>query len=250
MMGSGCVPDLAGHHYYETFRILHAALRPNTYFEIGTLHGDTLSLARCASISVDPGVDFSRHELVAGIIDKPQLHLFKMTSDEFFASQDPERILGAKIDMAFLDGMHRCEFLLRDFMNTERFCKPNSLVVLHDCIPVEAGMTARSPSAQPPLMPHRQGWWTGDVWRTALLLKRVRPDLSISAIDAQSTGLVLVTNLSPASHVLNEGYARHVKLMLSWDLGEIGLSSIHEELGLESAANLATDEQVTGRFWL
>jgi len=250
MIGPTCVADLAGPHYYETFRILHAILRPKTYFEIGTLHGDTLALARCASISVDPGVDFSRPELIDEIINKPHLHLFKMTSDDFFASQDPERILGAKIDMAFLDGMHRCEFLLRDFINTERFCKPNSLIVLHDCIPVEAGMTARSPSAEPLLMPHRQGWWTGDVWRTALLLKRVRPDLSISALDAQSTGLVLITNLSPASRVLSEGYAQHVKAMLSWDLQELGLPSIHQELGVESAFNLTTDEQVTGRFWL
>jgi hypothetical protein len=29
---------------------------------------------------------------------------------------------------------------------------------------------------------HRQDWWTGEVWRTALLLKRTRRDLSITAL--------------------------------------------------------------------
>lgn len=245
-----CVPDLAGHHYYVSMRLLHETLRPKTYFEVGTLHGDTLAFARCPSVAVDPGFDFSKPELISRIVSKPHLHLFQMPSDDYFAQHDPTQALGGKIDFAFLDGMHRCEFLLRDFLNTERHCKPNSIIALHDCLPVEAGMTARVPSPIPALRPHRQGWWTGDVWRTALLLKRVRPDLSIAALDAQSTGLVLVTNLDPASKILSDSYADHVKAMLSWRLEDIGLAALFEELQVESAAGLVSEEQITARFWL
>jgi hypothetical protein len=38
-------------------------------------------------------------------------------------------------------------------------------------------------------------------WRTALLLKRRRPDLAFAALDAQSTGVILITNLDPSSQV-------------------------------------------------
>ena len=41
--------------FYQTFIAnLHKVLRPETYFEIGTLNGDTLKLAQCASVCVDP----------------------------------------------------------------------------------------------------------------------------------------------------------------------------------------------------
>jgi hypothetical protein len=52
-------------------------------------------------------------------------------------------------------------------------------------------------------MDHRAGWWTGDVWRAALLLKRRRPDLQITTVDAFPTGLVLITNVDPSSRYLS-----------------------------------------------
>lgn len=247
---SVAVPDLAGDHYFKTIQILHQVLNPKTYFEIGTLHGDTLALARCSSLAVDPAFDFTKQELIAKITAKPLLMLFQMSSDDFFAQHDPERLLNGKLDFAFLDGMHRCEFLLRDFINTERFCKRNSVIALHDCLPVELVMTQRIPSSEQPSAAHRQGWWTGDVWRTALLLKRVRPDLSMVTLDAQPTGLILVTNLDSKSCFLSDGYANHVAMMLSWRLSEIGIPNLFEELGIEPASGLTTHEQITARFWL
>jgi hypothetical protein len=64
------------------------------------------------------------------------------------------------------EGHHRCEYLLRDFLNTERHCRPNSLIALHDCLPLEAPMAERSPNAVA-IDPLRQGMGTSDVWRTA-----------------------------------------------------------------------------------
>jgi hypothetical protein len=248
--GATCVDDLEGYHYHVVMKALHDTLRPRTYLEVGSLHGDTLVLSRCPAVAVDPQFDFSKPELFARIMDRPELHFYQMPSDTFFARHRPTEILGAPVDFAFLDGMHRCEFLLRDFINTERFCRPNSIIALHDCVPVEAGMTARQPSPEPAIRPHRQGWWTGDVWRTALLLKRVRPDLSMTVLDAHTTGLILVTNLDPGSTVLPSGYAAHVRTMLGWTLPEIGIPALHRELNVERVEDVLAEEQLTARFWL
>ena len=40
--------------------------------------------------------------------------------------------------------MHLYEFALRDFMNIEAHCRPESLVVLHDCLPVDSYMARRA----------------------------------------------------------------------------------------------------------
>ncbi len=242
-------PDLEGQLYTKILGHLHDTLQPKTYFEVGTLHGDTLALSRCASLAVDPEFRLNNLETIGKVLAKPRLLLFQMGSDDFFAQNDPEALLGGKIDFAFLDGMHRCEFLLRDFINTEKSCKRNSIVCLHDCLPVETSMTGRVPGTMP-ILKHRQGWWAGDVWRTALLLKRKRPDLSIVALDAFATGLLLITNLDPTSTMLAEGYSDHVKTMMSWSLDEIGIGRLFDELQVQSTSDFAMHEQVTARFWL
>lgn len=210
------LPDLTGPIYLSVLDALHNALKPKTYFEIGTASGDTLALAKCASLAVDPAFNFKSADLLIPIMEKPKLLLFQMGSDEFFAEYDAAQLLGAPIDFAFLDGMHHCEFLLRDFINTEKSCKRNSVIALHDCLPVEAALTERDPGTEPRLAPHRQGWWTGDVWRTALLLKRLRPDLAIMALNAFATGLILISNLDPQSTILADRYDQNVETMLSW----------------------------------
>ena len=69
-----------------------------------------------------------------------------MTSDEFFAKFDPRDALGSKIDLAFLDGQHLFEYVLRDFMNTEAVCEENSFILLHDCSPSTRGWRNASSS--------------------------------------------------------------------------------------------------------
>jgi hypothetical protein len=244
---STCVPDLEGAHYQTCLEALHRSLHPSAYLEIGTLNGETLALARCPSIAIDPQFDFFQ-PLVAQIIAKPCLFLFRMTSDDFFAEQDPVSLLGSGIDLAFLDGLHHCEVLLRDFMHVERYCKENSVIVLHDCLPVEEAIAERERTFDGRVLPHRNGWWTGDVWRTALLLKRYRPDLSIAAFDAAPSGLVLITGLAPQSRILADHYAAHVERMSSWHLRDLGIDGLFEELGVEPAASLSDTEQMRARF--
>src|ERR1700753_4048048 len=120
------MPDLPGDSYTAVLDRLHRTLLPKTYLEIGVETGATLAIARCASIGIDPAFRFRDPELVKQIIAKPSLLLYQTTSDSFFERFDPGRLFGAPVDFAFLDGMHRCEYLLRDFAHTERHCLPTS----------------------------------------------------------------------------------------------------------------------------
>jgi len=245
-----CIPDWAGERYLAVLERLHQTINPQTYFEIGTSSGRSLSLAKCASLAVDPVFAFDDIALVKRIMAKPRLALYQIPSDAFFAKYNPAALLGAPIDIAFLDGMHQCEFLLRDFINTERHCRRNSIIALHDCLPVELSITARTQDYGAAILPHRTGWWAGDVWRTGLLLRRRRPDLRITALNAAFTGLLLITDLNPDNAAFGEGYAAHVQEMMSWRLEEIGLPQLFTEMQVESTATLAEDHQIKARFRL
>lgn len=241
------VPDLSGDSYIQVLDRLHRFLSPETYLEIGVETGATLALARCPSLGIDPEFRFLNIETVRRVVAKPTLLLYQMPSDDFFARFNPSMLLGKSLALAFLDGMHRCEFLLRDFLNTERHCRPDSVIVLHDCLPLEAPMAERTPNV-PAIDPGRQRMWTGDVWRTSLLLKRRRPDLRMVVLDAAPTGLVLVTNLDPENTMLAEGEDQLVGEMMSWTLQEITLAGYYQEMGVEPEINLRSPEQIHARL--
>ena len=95
--------------------------------------------------------------------------------------------------MAFIDGMHWFEYALRDFANIERACSPGSVVFIHDCYPIDAESAARERSTK---------LWSGDVWKTILALRELRPDLHVATLDAKPTGLAVITGLDPSSTVL------------------------------------------------
>ena len=175
------------------------------------IKGSSLALAECAALAIDPNPHIKAE---AAIGAKPLCAFYRMTSDAFFTKHDPKAVFGGPIDMAFLDGMHLCEYLLRNFINVERHCRRNSIVILHDCLPVECPMAERKHTRRP-IREHHKHSWAGDVWRTALLLKRRRPDLEITAYATPPTGLVCVTNLSPNSTTLADSYAAFVREMMA-----------------------------------
>lgn len=113
-----------------------------------------------------------------------------MTSDDFFAGKDLSVELGhRRVDLAFIDGMHQFEFAMRDFAHLERHCSSESVILIHDCYPVDAESAGREP---------RSSRWSGDVWlhRT---VEEIRPDLKIQTIATAPTGLAVIQNLDPAS---------------------------------------------------
>ena len=241
------VPDLQGEPYLMFLERLHGALKPKTYLEVGTYDGESLVLANCASISVDPGF----RPLSGRIGSKPFCGFYQMRSDDFFAAHSPTAIFGRPVDLAFLDGLHFAEALLRDFINTERHCKPNSVIALHDCVPVDVYIADRDGSSdRRARLGTHPDWWTGDVWKLIPLLRRLRPDLSIHVYDASATGLVLITNLDPASTVLQATYAASLREIRSMDLETYGLRRFIDELQLERTSDYRIEADFAARFWL
>jgi hypothetical protein len=180
---------------------------------------------------------------------KQAVLLFSQTSDDFFATNDVHAILGGAIDLAFLDGLHLFEVLLRDFINTEKYCKRCSVVALHDCIPPdrhvarrdEADRTLGSQSDHP-------NWWAGDVWKVAAILLQYRPDLDITFVDAMPTGLVFVTNLDPTSPVLESRYFEICRTWMDVD-SRPTLEEFLSTVALTSTDLLETSKSI-GRYHL
>jgi hypothetical protein len=239
------VPDHQGTEYKQLLIRIHEWLKPATYFEIGTNTGDSLSIAGCATVAVDPAFRLGREDMIG---TKPLCALYQMPSDAFFRRHNPTQIFNGSIDLAFLDGMHYCEFLLRDFANTERHCRRNSVIALHDCVPVETAIAGRDGST--PVEEHRTGWWAGDVWRTLLALRKFRPDLALTVLDSPPTGLVLATNLDPGSTVLVDGYSTILSEMMSWSLEQTGIVAFFSTINLEPTSVIETRERMAQRFWL
>ena len=240
------VPDLGGEYYIHFIERLHAALKPKTYLEIGTSAGESLRFANCASIAIDPAFVATSGEI--GV--KPSCCFYQMPSDDFFAAHSPTAIFGRPIDLAFLDGLHLAEALLRDFINVERHCKPNSVVAIHDCVPVDVHIAERNESSERRQLAVHPEWWTGDVWKVLPILRRMRPDLSMHVLDAAPTGLVLVTNLDPSSTVLADTYAASLRDIRGMSLQSYGLARFIGELELESTSNYGGAEDFAARFWL
>lgn len=174
---------------------LHELLRPRTYFEIGVRTGGSLELSRTSTVAVDPVYEV-QYEVQC------DLHLVRTTSDEFFAREHPfAHFPEPVVDLAFIDGMHQAEYALRDFVNTERFCHPGSVVVFDDVLPrnvVEANRKRASHA------------WAGDVYKAVDTIRELRPDLVLLELDTEPTGTLVVLNPDPTSRVLTRAYDRIV----------------------------------------
>jgi hypothetical protein len=180
----------AGSDYYSLLPRIHSFLKPAAYAEIGIRHGASLRMATTAKsvVGIDPGPQIEGR-LAASIC------VFKMTSDDFFASRNlTKELRGKTFDLAFIDGMHLFEFALRDFINLERASSPRSTILVHDCYPVDRITAERERTTQ---------IWSGDVWKLIVCLKKYRPDLHVSTIDVPPTGLGVIRGLDAKSEVLS-----------------------------------------------
>lgn len=198
---------LPGLHYQDFLHLLHQRLGPIRYLEIGTQLGESLRHANGRAIAIDP--DFRLDKVRWSTT--PRLALHEVTSDSYFAGTDPREHLNGPIDLAFIDGMHLSEFVLRDFINVERVCSDHGIVILHDALPQNYEMTERVRRPARRLDRGLAAAWTGDVWRVLPELRRLRPDLRIEVLDCPPTGLVVVRDLDPASTVLADQMVRLVK---------------------------------------
>lgn len=185
--------------YYDIFDLIHRKLTPKTYLEIGVAQGRSMALVRrgTTSVGVDPDTGDLERLFFRSLENVPQL--FRMTSDDFFSSHNLPELLGQPtVDIAFLDGLHLFEQTLKDFFNVERFSRPDSMILIHDCLPVNAVVASRKRSS---------GFWLGDVWKIIPCLKAIRPDLDIVTLPVRPSGLAVVRNLDPSSRVLERQFS-------------------------------------------
>ena len=197
--------EFPGEGYFSILARIHEHLKPATYLEIGIDQGRSFEIVRPETLAL--GVDPEPH------LQKPlgpRQRVFAQTSDEFFEQCDMTSELDGKtLDLAFIDGMHQFEFALRDFINIEKYCSADSIILIHDVYPIDATSAARE----------RASWfWSGDIWRLILALNKYRPDLSVNVIGARPTGLAIVQNLDPHSRVFAERQREIIDEFLALDI--------------------------------
>ena len=90
------------------------------------------------------------------------------------------------MELAFIDGLHLFEQVLHDFVNLERYSTAETVIILHDCLPLNQVTAARERTTD---------FYCGDVWKATLALRRRRPDLDMVIVPTAPTGLCLVRGL-------------------------------------------------------
>ena len=178
---------LPGPSYLEVLQLIHETRRPTNYLEIGVRHGMSMgtALPETPCIGVDPRPALER--------EFPNTKVYALTSDEFFARYDASELLGGPIEAAFIDGLHLFEQVLTDFMHVERHSGAETVVMLHDCLPLDEETSSREQKGE---------FYSGDVWKATLALRRVRPDLEMVIVPTAPTGLCIVRGLNRSDEVL------------------------------------------------
>lgn len=180
--------------YLKILKTIHNIKSPQLYLEVGVRKGKSLALSKTYSIAMDPIPDIETQSLPMHIV-------FKCSSDDFFEWY-AEEVLNQKIDLSFIDGMHLFEFVLRDFINVEKYSTKHTVIAIDDILPNHEQQAKRK---------RRTKAWTGDVWKIYFCLKEYRPDLKMLLIDSFPTGLLLITNLNPLNNTLIKLYNPIVK---------------------------------------
>lgn len=230
-----------GTHYLTFLRRMIDTLAPKMYFEIGTHSGSSLQMVSCDAVCVDPKFAISSNV----ILNRKNTHFYQGSSDEFFEDQFlVKRLFPWGVDLAFLDGLHLFEALLKDFINTEKLTNPPSVILLHDCLPFNERMAARERIWGGDDEPQEiRDYWTGDVWKLLVILNKYRPDLTVSYLDCPPTGLVACSNLDKFNTTLSDRFSEIVDEFSSLELSDYGFDRLWRLYPTFSSTLLLSDEE-------
>jgi hypothetical protein len=179
------------------------AFSRKTYLEIGVNTGNSfIPIKAHRKWGVDPCYLLTRRRrmsyAVLSLLRIRSECLFRMPSDEFFTTK--ARLLGTHgIDVCLVDGLHTYEQALRDVLNSLSFLNPGGVILLHDCNPRTELMAISADSIEMVIrrgIPHWDGAWSGDVWKTIVHLRALRTDVSVFVLDCD-TGIGVVTKREP-----------------------------------------------------
>lgn len=188
--------------YLEVLKALHDEIHPSLYVEIGVRRGSSLALARGRTIAIDPEPDIDPDEY-------GNVELFRVPSDYFFDRHWPLESDRSPVELAFIDGMHLFEFVLRDFMNLEARSSRETVVIVDDVFPNHIAQATRERATQV---------WTGDVWKFLVCLRECRPDLSLTMLDTHPTGLLVIRGLKKNKRALWDQYNPIVRKYIDLEL--------------------------------
>lgn len=245
-MNAKAGPFLEGAGYLQLLARFHEVAKPETYFEIGTNLGASFRLAKCTKVAVDPAFKLKFDPVGAS----PAVHLFQTTSDDFFKNYDLRHFLTRGIDCAFLDGLHLFEFLLRDFMNAEKYAHAKSVFFVHDCYPINEEITEREWNTPARKILETRDWWAGDVWKLLPILREFRPDLEVQILDCPPTGLVVIRGMKPDSEILQKNYAAIIAKFGEITISDYGLKRLHAEFPALASKPLFAPEAFRSFFRL
>jgi Methyltransferase domain len=207
---------------HEFLGEVHREYAPRSYLEIGVDMGRSLSLSRAPTVAVDPAFELSWEV-------NCDLQLVRTTSDDLFAREDGlAHLPGGLVDLAFLDGLHLFEHVLRDFANVERHSHWASVILIDDVLPRNAGEASRERG-------NRKAW-AGDVYSITDALRRYRPELLVLPLDTEPTGMLLVLGADPENSVLHERHDELVAEYVQPDPQEVPKAVLRRELAFDPSS--------------
>jgi Methyltransferase domain len=207
---------------HELLGVVRREYAPRSYLEIGVDNGRSLTLSRVPTVAVDPAFQLSWEV-------KCDLQLVRTTSDDLFARDGGLAHLPAGlVDLAFIDGLHLFEHVLRDFANVELHSHWASVILIDDVLPRNAGEASRERG-------NRKAW-AGDVYSITDALKRYRPDLLVLPLDTEPTGMLLVLGADPESTVLRDRHDELVAEFVHPDPQPVPKAVLRRELAFDPAS--------------
>lgn len=194
-----------GPKYLDWLAWFHQFIVPATYLEIGVESGQSLQFAQAPTraVGVDPALEIVHSQ-------KNWVKLFKLTSEDFFLTQNVQKVFeAASLSMTFIHGRHHFDQALKDFINVERCSSAGTVVLISGIFPVIPVSAQRERTTK---------FWVGDTWKIMWILNKYRPDLKIVAIPTAPSGLGVITNLDSKNSNLQKDLGLIIQEAMALDV--------------------------------
>ena len=152
--------------YNTSYTNRHDIINNNTitnknvkYLEIGTENGYTFKNIKFINkIGVDPDPKYIDNNIII------------KTSDKYFNDLDNENNIDLSDkfkDVMFIDGMHLCDYVIKDYNNCIKYLNENGTIFIDDIIPINYDEQLRIPNKhyyENNILKYGEPW-TGDIWK-------------------------------------------------------------------------------------